>query len=483
VLSSNIKFDINIYDKVPSDVSYYEQIILRSAIRSSSPLTDHSTISLQHHLDSNYNIYPGDDVTYTWLNLLKNTYYQWFVEMTYGTTTINSDVWGFLTQNFDGACFYDSDCGRNQWLNTTYCLAGDIWQDYRDYTCLDSGTVNASCDYTDSPQKKQTCEDGCTNGTCNPIECYSNSECGTNKWIGSKFCNTDDIFQTYRTYECHNKGTAASYCDYVEEDKLRKECDYGCQDGVCLSPNITCSINSDCGTDGLVGSKYCLAGDSYRNYRTWTCNNPGTPTAYCSYSDASQLIDSCAGDCVNGNCVVNACNLNSDCGTDQWLEMPYCIGDNVYQLYRTWICEIPGTDSCNYTDTDELKELCNYTCLNGVCVDQEEQSTFDADIGVRYFLVQTPNPTAGNFTVLAFNMQNNGNISVNDIEWQLSSGEGTIINGVVSELKVGQGQIVMRKVTYSAPGTYNAEIIIDPNNNIDEFDESNNQEVVSVNVE
>ncbi|GAF88680.1 unnamed protein product, partial [marine sediment metagenome] len=54
-----------------------------------------------------------------------------------------------------------------------------------------------------------------------------------------------------------------------------------------------CSSDSDCGTDGWLGNEYCSGDDVWDDYRTWACNNPGTPSSACSYNDNSQLKETC----------------------------------------------------------------------------------------------------------------------------------------------------------------------------------------------
>jgi hypothetical protein len=68
---------------------------------------------------------------------------------------------------------------------------------------------------------------------------------------------------------------------------------------------ITCSQNSQCGTDGYVGSTMCSGNAVVRTYRTYTCNNPGTPSSSCSHADVNQTQQTCSYKCVSGACVSN----------------------------------------------------------------------------------------------------------------------------------------------------------------------------------
>jgi len=187
---------------------------------------------------------------------------------------------------------------------------------------------------------------------------------------------------------------------------------------------IVCSSDSDCGADGFIRTGYCSANDIYQAYITYTCNNPGTESSSCSYtetdqlkedcgasgwtgsaycsgddvwqtyrantceSDASgavcvsddteQLKQNCADTCIAGSCVSVECYDDSDCGASGWVETPFCSGNDVYQTYRTYTCSSPGTtgSSCSTSDNSQLKESCAYKCENGACVNCIEVCNF-----------------------------------------------------------------------------------------------------------
>ena len=132
-----------------------------------------------------------------------------------------------------------------------------------------------------------------------------------------------------------------------------------------------CSSDSDCGTDSWLGNEYCNGDNVWDTYRTWICNNPGTSSASCTHVNNNQLKESCADTCESGTCVGIECSSDSDCGTNSWLGSAYCNGNNVWQTYRTYTCNNPGTSSasCTYDDDEQLKESCADTCESGVCVD------------------------------------------------------------------------------------------------------------------
>lgn len=101
------------------------------------------------------------------------------------------------------------------------------------------------------------------------------------------------------------------------------------------------------------------------------------------YYDYDDVDNNCLGDCscednvcgaptITSNdprCVVE-CQTDGGCGTDGWIGSDYCSGDDVWNTWRTWTCNNPGTSSssCSYADITQLKEDCADTCEAGVCI-------------------------------------------------------------------------------------------------------------------
>ncbi len=66
-----------------------------------------------------------------------------------------------------------------------------------------------------------------------------------------------------------------------------------------------CNSNADCGTNGYIGDPYCgNDGNVYRNYKFYTCYNPGECIATCGEQINTYLWNYCSGaGCVNGACL------------------------------------------------------------------------------------------------------------------------------------------------------------------------------------
>ena len=151
-----------------------------------------------------------------------------------------------------------------------------------------------------------------------------------------------------------------------KQQELSKTCAAGqtCQNAQCI--NITCSTNSQCGTNGFTGGPYCQGNGVYRNYTSYTCNNPGTTSSSCTSQTTAQLQNTCSANqtCSNGTCVDQQAQCTSHASQR-------CVGNSIY-----WF------DSCG--NQQELSQACtaNQTCSNNTCVNQQQQA-FTATVTVR----------------------------------------------------------------------------------------------------
>jgi len=103
------------------------------------------------------------------------------------------------------------------------------------------------------------------------IKCYENSDCGTNKYIGSKFCKYNNVYQEWKTYKCNNPGKTSSYCSSSNIDKKREDCgSLGCEDGVCkteefehdVSVEIDAPSSADIDEEVTIDAEVSNIGDS-----------------------------------------------------------------------------------------------------------------------------------------------------------------------------------------------------------------------------
>ncbi|MCX6720227.1 MAG: hypothetical protein NTW11_00190 [Candidatus Staskawiczbacteria bacterium] len=206
-------------------------------------------------------------------------------------------------------CSTNSQCGTDANIGLPFCQSGNVYQNRKAYTCNNPGTITSYCSDSTASQLQTTCTGNqiCTAGACvnQTIICGSNTQCGTSGLIGSPYCLGNNVYQNYKTYTCNNAATFNSYCSDSTASQLQTTCTGAqvCTAGACTNQTINCSTNSQCGTSGVVGSPYCQGGNVYNNYKTFTCNNAGTVTSYCSDSTAGQLQTTCT---ANQICSIGA---------------------------------------------------------------------------------------------------------------------------------------------------------------------------------
>ncbi len=63
-------------------------------------------------------------------------------------------------------CNNNSQCGTNSWMGNTICKNGNVWQNYKQFTCNNAGLINSSCSNSVSLKLKEDCDNGCSNGAC-----------------------------------------------------------------------------------------------------------------------------------------------------------------------------------------------------------------------------------------------------------------------------------------------------------------------------
>jgi|GEM_PF-2407592 len=137
-----------------------------------------------------------------------------------------------------------------------------------------------------------------------PPVCNTNSDCGTNGYTGSPFCQGNNVYQNFITYTCQNPGTSNAQCVSNTTAQLKQTCSANqvCSNGACVNQTIACNTNSDCGTNGYTGSPFCQGNNVYQNFITYTCQNPGTSNAQCVSNTTAQLKQTCSNGCYNGVC-------------------------------------------------------------------------------------------------------------------------------------------------------------------------------------
>ena len=147
----------------------------------------------------------------------------------------------------------------------------------------------------------------------------------------------------------------------------------GCANNACFS-NSTWQTQQDCAASSKVcqnnqcinncapthDTKKCVGSSVY-----WYDNCNAKNDLYQDCSLTNQI-------CQNGQCVDTACKNSTECGTNGFINGPFCKSDgNVYKTYRTFTCNNPNTANatCTHADADQLQTTCatGQTCSNGSC--------------------------------------------------------------------------------------------------------------------
>jgi len=122
-----------------------------------------------------------------------------------------SNYWTpFVKKLFKTECaeFVAIECYNNSECNDGKANTEDV--------CVNPGKMNSKCQHY-------------------PIICSKDLDCGTNEFIGDKFCTNKDVMRNFITYSCLNPGTGNSSCTSETKEKLiPPECNFGCANGLCL---------------------------------------------------------------------------------------------------------------------------------------------------------------------------------------------------------------------------------------------------------
>ncbi len=185
------------------------------------------------------------------------------------------------------SCINNSDCGINRFIGNFFCSnLTNVIGNFLSYSCVGAGTPNSFCTNTTFPLLNQTCTNNlfCYNGVCsnitcfsdsecndnnsntidicnlagtpnsgcsyNPMICMNNSDCGTNHFSGDAFCQNENVYQNFITYNCISPG-ANSSCSVSSNEVNLQNCSHTCLNGSCQAGvhdvgliNLTNAINN-----------------------------------------------------------------------------------------------------------------------------------------------------------------------------------------------------------------------------------------------
>jgi hypothetical protein len=323
-------------------------------------------------------------------------------------TCVNPGAVNSFCRNEVINCFSDLDCGSTGFEGDEFCSGDNVYKKFRNSTCVNPGTTNSYCEdvlddvfiqdcgedfceeyelscslddvvksrvcygnscslggclseVVNEEETLESCQFGCFEGSCQN-ECSVNSDCGSVSFSDS-FCQGNIIVRNVTTPTC---GTG-SCNDEITIEQLQT-CQFGCSNGICDTPVIECSSDSECNDND--------------DFTLDTCLNPGTPSSFCKYDNITCFTNNDCNDnnhltfdsCLNPGTINSLCSnepiscVNSlDCGQDSSENI--CVGDDVYSRTKEHACSNPGTVSsqCSLTENQVLIEGCVNGCVNGTC--------------------------------------------------------------------------------------------------------------------
>lgn len=194
-------------------------------------------------------------------------------------------------------------------------------------------------------------------------ECTQNSDCGSESY-SENYCKNDNVVRNHIVPAC-----AFGKCVFTNITETVQVCTDGCSNGACILL-IECCSDSQCGIDGFIGDNFCEGKSVFRNFKTFTCLNPGTAQSSCSSSTTKQLIQTCEDSCSNGECVNQTivCSADSDCGT-AYCNNPFnfCKDNDIFQEFTFFKCNNPGTVNSfcsNFTAPQLILDCGDNSCDN-----------------------------------------------------------------------------------------------------------------------
>jgi hypothetical protein len=359
-------------------------------------------------------------------------------------------------------------CENVNGLSTCVSHERDILQESCDYGCTEGACIIPNClSNEDCDDSDNYTEDICVNSSteeafCSnePIECLTNLDCGVDGFLATPYCSEENVAQLFQTFTCHNPGTAASFCSSSQEERTLETCNYGCSDGECIIPE--CTENTDC-NDGDPNTEDI-------------CINPGTIDSFCSHGQIT---------CFN----------NSDCGTDGFIDLPFCLENNTAQLFQTFTCNNPGTQSsfCSSVVEEQTLEICELGCEEGTCIFTEEQvhdvALLDFEnavnkIEIKHYTEGTVIPAGTPLQCdedykITIKIENTGNFTEN-VSFEGSFGEQELNHNPITNFSPGTIKTKWKKITTASnAGIYpiNIEAFIDDFADANPFDNIAQREV------
>ncbi|MBI2629244.1 VWA domain-containing protein [Candidatus Pacearchaeota archaeon] len=128
----------------------------------------------------------------------------------------------------------------------------------------------------------------------NLLQCINDAQCGTQ--ISNIICIGNNRVNRTQTPDC----TASNTCTTITTDNVVQTCQYGCNNEVCIIPNIECNNDNECNDNNVRTVDQCV--------------NPSTPQSYCLNTEVNCLND-------------------LECGVTGFIDGEFCSLNDVYKTF------------------------------------------------------------------------------------------------------------------------------------------------------
>ncbi len=238
-------------------------------------------------------------------------------------------------------CSANSQCGTNGFVGDPFCQSGNVFQNYKTFTCNNPGAANSVCSDSTAPQLKTTClsNQTCSNGTCNQqnnlsVFCYASpNSVNINQQVSFVATATGGSGSYFYYWSGACAGSSQSCYNSFSQSGTQTAVINITSGG--QNSSATCSVNINQNNNCAQNYQQRCAGNAVYWYDS--CGNQGNYIQTCSYNQT----------CSNGSCSNNCAYHHSK----------RCVNNNLY-----WY------DSCQ--NQQDIAQYCQNGCQNNFCQNQ-----------------------------------------------------------------------------------------------------------------
>ena len=145
--------------------------------------------------------------------------------------------------------------------------------------------------------------------------------------------------------------------------------------------HISCNSNSDCGSSGFSGNKFCSNNNVFQLYTNYICMNPGRLNSLCISNNEQRTIQTCNLGCSNGQCISQPPPQLPQPPQPPVLTIYQC--DDGFDNDGDHLIDFPADPGCtSRLDNDEYNAPpIVYICDDGIDNDHDGRIDYPADPG------------------------------------------------------------------------------------------------------